>query len=290
MPPSSGGDPFEVEAPTLVWATGLGIRSRRVPGLEAPRRTPPRRACPRLFNAWSGRARRVRRGRRRPDRHRDRGDARLEPQGHAGRHARPPLARFLPRISDAAASTLVQLGVGFLGDCRIEAATTGRTAGAVAADIDTRRPAAATSSSRRPGFAPASGRSLSARAPAGSSRWPPTSTLRVVGHDDLWACGDCVSFPHPRWGRIAIPHWDHALRSGRHVADSIMGSSRALRRRAVLLQRHRAASDPAGRPGRRPSAEWRDEYALMIGGMTPAARLRPADRCPGPPERSPRPY
>ncbi len=49
--------------------------------------------------------------------------------------------------------------------------------------------------------------------------------LRVLGHDGLWACGDCVSFPHPRWGRIAIPHWDHALWSGRHVAEAILGST-----------------------------------------------------------------
>ena len=47
----------------------------------------------------------------------------------------------------------------------------------------------------------------------------------MIGHDSLWACGDCVSFPHPRWGRIAIPHWDHAIWSGRHVAASIMGSN-----------------------------------------------------------------
>ena len=53
---------------------------------------------------------------------------------------------------------------------------------------------------------------------------PADETLHVLGHEDFWACGDCVSFPHPRWGRLAIPHWDHALWSGRHVADSIMGS------------------------------------------------------------------
>ncbi len=52
----------------------------------------------------------------------------------------------------------------------------------------------------------------------------PTSSCACIGHERLWACGDCVSFPHPRWGRIAIPHWDHALWSGRHVADSILGS------------------------------------------------------------------
>ena len=50
-------------------------------------------------------------------------------------------------------------------------------------------------------------------------------TLRVIGHDALWACGDCVAFPHPRFGRIAIPHWDHAIHSGRHAADSVLGSS-----------------------------------------------------------------
>ena len=49
--------------------------------------------------------------------------------------------------------------------------------------------------------------------------------LRVIGHDGVWGCGDCISFPHPRWGRIAIPHWDHALWSGRHVADAILGST-----------------------------------------------------------------
>ena len=47
----------------------------------------------------------------------------------------------------------------------------------------------------------------------------------MIGHERLWACGDCVSFPHPRWGRIAIPHWDHALWSGRHAAESILGST-----------------------------------------------------------------
>jgi 3-phenylpropionate/trans-cinnamate dioxygenase ferredoxin reductase component len=51
--------------------------------------------------------------------------------------------------------------------------------------------------------------------------------LRVIDRDRFWACGDCVSFPHPRYGRIAIPHWDHALWSGRHVAESILGSTAA---------------------------------------------------------------
>ena len=47
----------------------------------------------------------------------------------------------------------------------------------------------------------------------------------MIGRERMWACGDCVSFPHPRFGRIAIPHWDHALWSGRHVAEAILGSA-----------------------------------------------------------------
>ena len=54
---------------------------------------------------------------------------------------------------------------------------------------------------------------------------PADADLRVIGRDRLWACGDCVSFPHPRWGRIAIPHWDHARASGRHVAETILGAT-----------------------------------------------------------------
>src|SRR5581483_1611256 len=48
---------------------------------------------------------------------------------------------------------------------------------------------------------------------------------RVIGRHRFWACGDSVSFPHPRWGRIGIPHWDHAVWSGRHAADSVLGST-----------------------------------------------------------------
>jgi 3-phenylpropionate/trans-cinnamate dioxygenase ferredoxin reductase subunit len=49
------------------------------------------------------------------------------------------------------------------------------------------------------------------------------SVVHTTTHGDVWACGDCIRFPHPRWGRIAIPHWDHAFQSGRHVAQAILG-------------------------------------------------------------------
>ena len=40
----------------------------------------------------------------------------------------------------------------------------------------------------------------------------------------MWACGDTAAFPHPRFGRIAIPHWDNARAGGDHVARAILGS------------------------------------------------------------------
>ena len=89
--------------------------------------------------------------------------------------------------------------------------------------------------------------------------------LRVLGHKSLWACGDCVSFPHPRWGRIAIPHWDHALWSGRHVADSILRLDRALRARSLLLQRHRRTPHPAGRRRRRRASSGPSDDGLAVG-------------------------
>ena len=132
-----------------------------------------------------------------------------------------PLARLHPAAASAALSTLADLGVTFVGECRIDGAqkessdivietsTHGRLVGDVlvtAAGFRTSLPA---------DLAP-DGRSLTIDV---------DETLRVIGHDDLWACGDCITFPHPRWGRMAIPHWDHALHSGRHAADSILGSS-----------------------------------------------------------------
>jgi NADH dehydrogenase FAD-containing subunit len=133
-----------------------------------------------------------------------------------------PLARLLPRVSDAARAALDQLGVGFFGSCEIEssafeaggAVIRTSTHGDLHADVVIS--AAGFRTSLLPGLAGPDARSLTLAADEG---------LRVIGHDRFWACGDCVSFPHPRWGRIAIPHWDHALWSGRYVAESILGST-----------------------------------------------------------------
>jgi NADPH-dependent 2,4-dienoyl-CoA reductase/sulfur reductase-like enzyme len=132
-----------------------------------------------------------------------------------------PLARFLPIVSDAAAATLAALGVDFLGECRIEAAE--HAPGGWVVHTQTHGDLRAEVVVSAAGFRSSLPTELADAAP------PPLAlaadeTLRVAGHDELWACGDCVSFPHPRFGRLAIPHWDHALWSGRHVAGSIAGS------------------------------------------------------------------
>ena len=131
-----------------------------------------------------------------------------------------PLARFLPRVSDAARAALDGLRVRFVGSCKIDSASIGAegavlhtsTHGDLPCDVVVS--AAGFRSSLLPELAD-DPTTLSLRA---------DERLRVIGHDRLWACGDCVSFPHPVLGPFTVPHWDHALWSGRHVADSILGS------------------------------------------------------------------
>ena len=193
-----------------------------------------------------------------------------------------PLARLLPRLSEAARNALDALGVHFLGSCSIESAS----AGAAAPSSTRRRTAtfAATSLISAAGF-----RSSLLPELAGPRRATLTlaadEQLRVLGHERLWACGDCVSFPHPRWGRIAIPHWDHALWSGRHVADAILGSSEPYVREpyffsdigSLRIQQVGVADAPpggGGRRARRRPRRWRAPACVVL--LNSPARLREA--------------
>ena len=219
---TAGGEPLEIDAPALVWATGLRYPRPPVPGFEQAeenatgdgflslvrRLGPPRR---RVVVVGAG----------------------LIGSETAATLARThevtlldmldrPLARFLPRVSDAARDALDRQGVRFLGCCQINAARVGAkgavvqtsTHGALRCDVVVS--AAGFRTSLPPELAGADARALTL---------PADEQLQVLDHEGLWACGDCVSFPHPRWGRISIPHWDHALSSGRHVAESILGST-----------------------------------------------------------------
>ena len=114
-------------------------------------------------------------------------------------------------------------------------------------------------------------------------------TLRVVGLEGVFACGDCIAFPHPRYGRLAIPHWDHALHSGRQAADSVLNIGEAYHRDPYFfsdigplrIQQVGLAAD---------AVDWRDEDGLLIGrdDARPHHRGRVPER-PGPPPRGPRP-
>jgi 3-phenylpropionate/trans-cinnamate dioxygenase ferredoxin reductase component len=219
---SAGGASLEIEAPTLVWATGLRYPRPPVPGFEQAEENATGAGLMSLVRHLALPHRRVV----------------VVGAGLIGTETAAtlaathdvtlldmldrPLARFLPRVSDAARAALGGLGVRFLGSCKIDSASTDAdgpvvhtsTHGDIRCDVIIS--AAGFRSSLPAELAAPDARTLSL---------PADERLRVIGHERLWACGDCVSFPHPRWGRIGIPHWDHALWSGRHVAESILGST-----------------------------------------------------------------
>jgi 3-phenylpropionate/trans-cinnamate dioxygenase ferredoxin reductase component len=219
--PAGGGEPVVVHAPRLVWATGLRYPRPPVPGLEECDENATGVGLMALVERLRQPGRRVI----------------VIGAGLIGTETAAtlaathrvtlldmvarPLARFLPIVSDAAAAALAALEVDFVGDCRIEAAAHDANGWVVHTHEhgDLRGDVVVSAAGFRSSLPP----ELAGATPPPLAL-PADETLRVVGHDDLWACGDCVSFPHPRWGRLAIPHWDHALWSGRHVAGAIAGS------------------------------------------------------------------
>jgi 3-phenylpropionate/trans-cinnamate dioxygenase ferredoxin reductase component len=219
---SDAGGQLEVGAPTLVWATGLRYPKPPVPGFERAEENTTGSGLVAL-------ARHLSRPRRRVI---------VVGAGLIGTETAAtlaaahnvtlvdmldrPLARFLPSVSDAARAALRDLGVRFLGSCKIDSAS-----------IDADRAIVHTSTHgdlhcdlvvSAAGFRSSLPVELVGPDPRALTL-PADERLRVIGHERVWACGDNVSFPHPRWGRIAIPHWEHAFWSGRHVAESIVGST-----------------------------------------------------------------
>jgi 3-phenylpropionate/trans-cinnamate dioxygenase ferredoxin reductase component len=226
--PTDGGEPITVDAPRLIWATGFVYPFPPVPGVQAIARQ--NHSADGLLALHADIAEPGRRvivigagliGTETA--------ATLAAGGHQVTLVDMldrPLARLHPAAATAARSTLHDLGVTFLGECRIDSAA--READVVVVETSTHGTlvgdllvtAAGFRTSLPEPLAP-DGRALAVEV---------DETLRVSGHDDLWACGDCITFPHPRFGRIGIPHWDHALHSGRHAADSVMGSTAAYAR------------------------------------------------------------
>jgi 3-phenylpropionate/trans-cinnamate dioxygenase ferredoxin reductase component len=258
---SAGGAQLEVAAPTLVWATGLRYPKPPIPGFE--------QAAENTTGAGL-----VSLARRLTVTHRH---VVVVGAGLIGTETAAtiasahevtlvdmldrPLARFLPRVSDAARAELDRLGVCFVGSCKIVSACIDgdravvhtSTHGDLRCDVVVS--AAGFRSSLPPELAGTDARALAL---------PADDQLRVIGRERLWACGDCVSFPHPRWGRIAIPHWDHALWSGRHVAESILGSTAPYVREPYFFSdigRLRIQQVGAGDA----AVDWRNEDGLVVG-------------------------
>jgi NADPH-dependent 2,4-dienoyl-CoA reductase/sulfur reductase-like enzyme len=260
--PSDGGEPLTLAAPRLVWATGLRYPKPPVPGLDEHGhenatavgmlalheqiREPGKRVVvigAGLIGTES---------------------AATLGQNHSVRLADMvdrPLARFLPPVTTAALAMLDTLGVPFLGECRIDGVEeladgtkVVRTSTHGDLECDVVVSAAGFRTSLLDGLAE------DPRALA----MPCDETLRVEGHDGFWAAGDCLTFPHPRWGRIGIPHWDHAHWSGKHVADVIAGADAPYLRDPYFFSD--IASLRIQQVGYAPAAvEWADEDGLQVG-------------------------
>jgi 3-phenylpropionate/trans-cinnamate dioxygenase ferredoxin reductase subunit len=126
-----------------------------------------------------------------------------------------PLDRLHEPLPELGRATLDELGVRFQGGVAIESATEyslETTAhGTLGADVIL----AATGGVP---FAPP-GLSLEpAQVPLAVGE-----DMRVPGYERVYACGDLVLVPHARFGQMRFPHWDAAIGTGEHVADTIAG-------------------------------------------------------------------
>jgi 3-phenylpropionate/trans-cinnamate dioxygenase ferredoxin reductase subunit len=258
---SDAGGKLELEAPILVWATGLRYPKPPVPGFERAEENATSVGLVALARHLSLPRRRVI----------------VVGAGLIGTETAAtlaaahevtlvdmldrPLARFLPRVSDLARAALEELGVRFLGSCKIDSASIDAESAVVHTSThgdlhgDLVVSAAGFRSSLPPELVGPDARVLTL---------PADERLRVIGHERLWACGDSVSFPHPRWGRIGIPHWDHAFWSGRHVAESILGSTEPYAREPYFFSdigplriQQVGLADAA--------VEWHEQNGLLVG-------------------------
>ena len=135
-----------------------------------------------------------------------------------------PLDRFAEPVGRAAERALADAGVRVLADCRIEEVELSREGSPAAVRTvehgrltqDVVLAATGVAGTLPPGLGE----------PGGA--WLDTDeTLAVRDMQAVWACGDVARFPHPRHGRITIPHWDNARASGVHAALAVLGAHTA---------------------------------------------------------------
>jgi 3-phenylpropionate/trans-cinnamate dioxygenase ferredoxin reductase component len=258
--PAGGGDPLELTPETIVWATGLRYPLPPVAGIDIAHENATGTGMLDLAAQVVEEGRRVV----------VIGAGLIGTETAATLAARHsvtlvdmldrPLGRLLPRLSDVALATLGQLGVRFVGGAQIsEVVPNGaghvvRTSTHGDLPCDVVVSAAGFRTSLPESLAP-DGRALTIEV---------DGALRVPNLTGVLACGDCIAFPHPRYGRLAIPHWDNALHSGRQAADGVLGIAEAYARDPyyfsdigpLRIQQVGLAAD---------AVEWSDEDDLAIG-------------------------
>jgi NADPH-dependent 2,4-dienoyl-CoA reductase/sulfur reductase-like enzyme len=258
--PTGGGDPVELVPEAIVWATGLNYPLPPVTGIDIAHENATGDGMLELAAKVAEEGRRVV----------VIGAGLIGTETAATLAARHsvtlvdmldrPLGRFLPRLSAAAVDTLDRLGVRFVGGAQItEIVENGAghlvrtsTHGDLACDLVVS--AAGFRTSLPASLAP-DGRALTIDV---------DGALRIPGLTDVFACGDVISFPHPRYGRLAIPHWDNALHSGRQAADGVLNVGEPYARDPyyfsdigpLRIQQVGLAAD---------AVEWADEDGLVLG-------------------------
>ena len=258
--PTGGGDPVELVPEAIVWATGLTYPLPPVAGIDIAHENSTGAGMLELAAQLAEDGRRIV----------VIGAGLIGTETAATLAARHsvtlvdmldrPLGRFLPRLSEAAVQTLDQLGARFVGGAQIDeivANGTGHivrtsTHGDLSCDVVVS--AAGFRTSLPETLAP-DRRALTIDV---------DGSLRVPGLANVFACGDCIAFPHPRYGKLAIPHWDNALHSGRRAADGVLDVGEAYARDPyyfsdigpLRIQQVGLAAD---------AVEWRDEDGLAVG-------------------------
>ena len=169
-----------------------------------------------------------------------------------------PLERFHPVVAEAAAAALADAGVRFLGGRGVREVSRCAGGGYVVAvegaelvEADVVLTAAGV-------------RSTLPQPLGNDGRAATDERLAVPGVDRVWVCGDLAAVPHPRYGRISVPHWDMARASGAHAARAVLGDRRPFVREPYWFSDiGRLRIQQVGLASA--ACEWRDRDGLSVG-------------------------
>ena len=218
---------IEIDAETIVLATGLAYRPPRIPGLEAAHVNAMPRGMTRLVDALAGGPKRVvvvGAGLIGTET-----SATLAVAGHdvtAIDVLERPLDRLHEPLPTLGAEALAATGARFRGGAELVGVRVGDNDlvtlcckdGSLTADV------VVAATGGRPFVPPGLGVDV--------SELPLTvgPDLRVPGLDRVHAVGDLILAPHARFGPIRFPHWDMAIATGDRAADEIAGIASELDR------------------------------------------------------------